>query len=65
MQRWEYKTIKVETLGFRGGILDTTEFNALLNQLGLAGWELVSTVGTAMGNGASREVVAIFKRMLS
>lgn len=62
MQTWEYKTIKVETTGFRGGILNTTEFDALLNQLGRAGWELVATFGTNMTQGESREAVAVFKR---
>jgi hypothetical protein len=62
MQTWEYKTVKVETKGFRGGILDTNEFDALLNQLGRAGWELVATFDTNMIHGESREAVAVFKR---
>jgi hypothetical protein len=64
MQYWEYKTIKVETKGFRGGILETEEFDAELNRMGLSGWELVSTISTAMSGGESREVAAVFKRPL-
>lgn len=64
MQYWEYKTIKVETKGFRGGILETEEFDEELNRMGRAGWELVSAFVTALGNGASREAVAVFKRPL-
>jgi hypothetical protein len=61
-QTWEYMTVKVETKGFRGGILDTTEFDVELNRLGREGWELVATFDTNMANGASREAVAVFKR---
>lgn len=64
MQYWEYKTIKVETKGFNGGILETEEFEEELNRMGLSGWELVSTLVTAMGSGTSREAVAVFKRPL-
>lgn len=64
MQYWEYKTIKVNTKGFRGGILETKEFDEELNRLGLSGWELVSTFVTAMDHGTSREAVAVFKRPL-
>ena len=62
MQKWEYKTIKVELKGFLGGILDIPDFTAKLNQLGEQGWELVSTFDTNLGNGASREAIAVFKR---
>ena len=62
MQKWEYKTIKVDTKGMLGGILDTTAFDSLLNQLGDDGWELVGAFDTNQSYGASREAVAIFKR---
>ncbi len=63
MLRWEYKTVKLNTSGwFLGGILDTTAFDQLLNQLGAEGWELVSAFDTNQVQGASREVVAVFKR---
>lgn len=63
MQKWEYKTIKVKTTGLTGGILDTTNFDGVLNQAGIDGWELVSVLSTNMAYGSSREVVAVFKRL--
>lgn len=63
-QQWEYKTVKVETHGFRGGILETDEFDELLNRMGQEGWELVSTFGTNRSDGVSREAIAVFKRPL-
>ena len=62
MQKWEYRTIKLETKGMLGGILDTATFDGLLNQLGNEGWELVATFDTSQSFGASREAIAVFKR---
>jgi hypothetical protein len=62
MTRWAYKTIKLATTGFSGGKLDTDVFENLLNGLGHEGWELVSTFDTNHANGATRDVVAVFKR---
>lgn len=62
MQNWEYKTIKVDVKGVLGGVVDTSAFDVLLNQLGLQGWNLVSVFDTNMFNGASREIAAVFKR---
>lgn len=62
MQTWEYKTVKVATKGFRGGFLDTAEFDGELNRLGRDGWELVATFDTNMLEGVTREAVAVFKR---
>ena len=62
MQKWEYKTIKVETKGVMGGILETSAFDGVLNQMGNDGWELVSAFDTNQAYGASREAIAVFKR---
>ncbi len=62
MQKWEYKSIKVQTKGFAGGIVDIEEFDEQLNRLGQEGWELVSSFVTTQGSGSSREAVATFKR---
>jgi hypothetical protein len=63
MQKWEYKTAKLDTKGwFIGGILDTQTFDQLLNNMGRDGWELVSAFDTNQAYGASREAVAVFKR---
>lgn len=62
MERWEYTSIKVETKGFMGGILDIEDFNYELNRFGEQGWELVSCLTTSSRNSATKEVVAVFKR---
>jgi Domain of unknown function (DUF4177) len=61
-QLWEHKTIKVNTKGFNGGILDIDIFDEELNVLGSEGWELVTALNTNQSSGSSREVIAIFKR---
>lgn len=62
MKKWEYKTIKMSTTGFMGGILDSSELNEKLNSLGEEGWEVTTGLVTNQGNGYSREVVVILKR---
>jgi len=62
---WEYKTIKFHTKGFTGGLIDTDKFNSMLNELGRDGWELVSCFDTNYSQGASRLVIAVFKRPLN
>lgn len=62
MEKWEYVSIKVETKGFIGGILEIEDFDYQLNKLGEEGWELVSCFSTNAGQGTSREVIAVFKR---
>ena len=62
MQKWEYQTIKLNTKGIFGGILDTMTFDGMLNRLGNDGWELVSAFDTNEVYGSSREAIAVFKR---
>lgn len=62
MEKWEYQTIKIETKGIMGGILEIENFDYQLNRLGEQGWELVSCFTTSTGQGSSREAVAVFKR---
>lgn len=64
MNKWEYKTIKFGTRGFTGGILELDDFDYELNNLGQQGWELVSCFDTNQGHGATREVIAVFKRLI-
>lgn len=64
MDRWEYTSLKVETKGFQGGILELEDFNYELNKFGSQGWELVSCVSTSRGQGATREIIAVFKRKI-
>jgi hypothetical protein len=66
MKRWEYMTVKLDTKGWlMGGVLDTNQFDTLLNRLGRDGWELVSAFDTNQAYGASREAIAVFKRPLA
>ncbi len=65
MQTWEYKTIKMETKGMLGGIVDTNQLEDTLNSFGRGGWELVSTLVTQQSYGQSREIVMVFKRLTS
>ncbi len=62
MDKWEYKSIKIETKGFWSKKLDVNEFDELLNSLGTEGWELVSCFDTSQYQGESKEVIAVFKR---
>jgi len=62
LEKWEYISIKVETKGLMGGILDVSHFDNELNNFGEQGWELVSCFSTAQDGGKSREIVAVFKR---
>lgn len=64
MERWEYRTLKMLTKGFMGGILDTNSFDNELNRMGSDGWELISCFDTSQSQGSSREVIAVFKRKL-
>ncbi len=64
MHMWEYKTVEFETTGFMGGKLDIHTFNQTLNELGRDGWELVSCFDTNQSQGASRLVIAVFKRAM-
>lgn len=61
-RRFEYQTIFFEPGGFAGGKLNKEEFDAALARMGDQGWELVSCFDTNQGSGATRFVVAVFKR---
>lgn len=65
MEKWEYRTIKVMTKGFAGGILEIQNFDTELNKMGYEGWELVSCFDTNQSYGQTREVVAVFKRTMN
>ncbi len=66
MERWEYKTIKMEAKGLLGGVVDVARFDAMLNELGAQGWNMVSAFDTNMAaQGATRDIVAVFKRPVS
>ena len=62
--KWEYKTIKIESKGFSGGLFDQDTFERMMNELGQQGWELVNVFDTNQAYGASRYIIGIFKRPL-
>lgn len=62
MSIWEYKGIEFDSTGFAGGLLDLDKFNESLNEVGRDGWELVSCMTTNQSHGATRKIVAVFKR---
>jgi hypothetical protein len=64
MDKFEYKTVFTDAKGVFGGKVDQHEFQKELNELGLQGWELVSTVATAQSYGSTRWVVSILKRKI-
>ena len=59
---WEYTSLKIDATGFFGGKLDTAKFDEALNKYGSADWELVNVFDTNMTEGATRHVIAVFKR---
>lgn len=61
---YQYKTVKIQTTGLRGGEIDTEDLDDLLNSFGSQGWELVNVFDTSTANGASKYIVAIFKRAI-
>lgn len=66
MPKFEYKTIKLATTGwFTGGNLDEQKLDEYMNSLGRQGWELVSAFDTNQAYGASKDVIAVFKRNTS
>ncbi|NBC69563.1 DUF4177 domain-containing protein [Paenibacillus sacheonensis] len=65
MEQWEYKTIKFKIGGFLGGKLDPNEFEDMLNQYGVQGWELISCFDTSKYQGESKDIISIFKRRTS
>ncbi|MCJ7689008.1 MAG: DUF4177 domain-containing protein [Clostridiaceae bacterium] len=62
LEKWEYTSLKVESKGFLGGVLDISHFDNELNNFGEQGWELVSCFSTTQDDGKCREIVAVFKR---
>jgi hypothetical protein len=61
--RWEYHTFKDGT-SFWAGKIDEPRLVAEMNSLGMQGWELVATLETNAVQGASNEIVLLFKRPL-
>jgi hypothetical protein len=61
-QRWEYHTEYIDVRGFFGPRIDPTALNAMLNQAGKDGWELVNMLDVDRGHGATAHLMFVFKR---
>ena len=63
MDKWEYKTVKLDTTTWIGsGNIEETQLDDQMNRLGNEGWELVSALDTNATGGISKYIVTIFKR---
>ena len=62
MNRFEYKVVTYDTKGICGGKVDPRDLESQLNQLGNAGWELVSCTSSNQSYGSSKCIVFVFKR---
>lgn len=59
---WEYKTIKIESKGLFKKIIDEEKLQMTINDLGLHGWELISTANFAAHYGGTAFILCFFKR---
>lgn len=59
---WEYYTYRYKAAGFWGTKIEPAEVDAVLNEIGRQGWELVSVIAIGAAQGMTKELVMIFKR---
>lgn len=64
LMSYQYKTVKIQTTGLRGGEIDTEELDDLLNSFSSQGWEFANAFDTTTANGASKYVVVILRRSI-
>ena len=63
MSRFAYKTLVFDTRSFwKGSQLDHAAFTEHLNEVGEHGWELVNVFDLNRNQGATIEVIAVFKQ---
>jgi hypothetical protein len=61
--RWVYKSLLVETKGFFArGVIDATQLDDNLTELGRQGWELVAIVPVSDGNVGTARLLCTFKQ---
>ena len=58
----EYKTLIYETSGWVDAKVDTSSFDAKLNEMGRDGWELDKCFPIAESYGRTKRIMLIFKR---
>lgn len=64
MQKWEYRTFRVEARGMFKSKVDAEEVQAKLNHLGAEGWELIAAPTDSI-NGWTAGVILILRRPVS
>lgn len=61
--RWQYTMLKIDVYrSTTGPHIDAAQIGSRLDELGENGWELVSVLGANAGQGATCDLVAVFKR---
>ncbi|MBN1676740.1 MAG: DUF4177 domain-containing protein [Kiritimatiellae bacterium] len=60
--KWEYRTVKLRVVEFKGGQLNEIELENQINEMGLKGWELATSFYTYDAGMQARELVLLFKR---
>lgn len=60
--RWQYRVIKIGIGGFVGHQTSMEKLEAVLDQLGQEGWELVDVEDTSVQRGVSDDLLFFFKR---
>lgn len=65
MPQFEYKVLDVAAKGFWGGKINSQELAEKLNELGRAGWEVISSTDTNLYEGATKGLIIILKRTIN
>lgn len=61
-QRWDYRVMMMNTDSFFGPQIDIDELRTYLDDAGAEGWELVSVLPIAQGQGRTTTLLGILKR---
>jgi len=65
MKKFEYKILETTSKGFWGIRIDYEELNHQLNELGRAGWEVVTQGADGMHTASKKAVIIILKREIN
>ena len=65
MNKWEYKTIKIDSKSsWMGGKFDYSKIDGYLKTFGDDGWELVNVMPINKGAGSTEGLVLFFKKLV-
>ncbi len=62
---FEYKTVSINVEGFFGIKMDMVAYEDMLNDMGRKGWELMNSYPISYHEGATAQIISVFKRKLS